>query len=54
MCVWACVRACVRVYTRLQQIISALEVPHLTTAVSIHRLFYDQPSHILHFTEKFP
>ena len=45
---------CVRVYTGLQQIISALEVLHLTTAVSIRRLFYEQPPNILQFTEKLP
>jgi len=44
---------CVLLYTGLQQIISALEVPRLNTAVSIRRLFCEQPSHILHFTEKF-
>ena len=50
MCVYVC--ACVRVYTGLQQIISALEDPHLSTAVTIRRLFYEQSSYILHFTEK--
>lgn len=47
-----CVCVCVLLYAGLQQIISALEVPRLNTAVSIRRLFCEQPSHILHFTEK--
>ena len=42
-CVCECVFVCV--YTDLQQIITALEVPHQITAVSIRRLLYEQPSH---------
>jgi hypothetical protein len=47
-----CVCVCVFVYTGLQQVVSASEVPHTTTAVSIRRLFYEHPSRTLYFTGK--